>query len=390
MWSEKYRPESLERMVGNKEARARLVIWLGKWKKGSKAALLVGPPGVGKTTTVQLTARKLGMNLVQLNASDRRTKDMLSERLGEALFSANLFGEKSLIFMDEIDGLAGRSDYGAIEFLKDAVKKSQNPIVMAANDPESDEVRKLGSVTTSLVFVRPSPEEMKAYLREIAKREGVQVDASELSGIVERANGDVRAAINALQAGLPAAKDEELTTAASVKNFFDAADQQQAMKALRLYPRQPRDKVRDIFTSVSHTKIHPERRAMALDVLSRADVLIGRMMRGGDWRLLRYLDPLLASELRESLGDGGVNYTAESVPWLLQLRIWNDARKLRDIGGLLGRRLGISQRGSMVEDVPYVLVMCGKRSFREEFVASLGLEENYEAFLAKESVRPHR
>ena len=85
MWSEKYRPKNLEEMVGNEEARSKLLVWLKRWKPGSKAAMLVGPPGTGKTTTVHLAAEELGLQLVELNASDTRTRDKLSRRMGEVV-----------------------------------------------------------------------------------------------------------------------------------------------------------------------------------------------------------------------------------------------------------------------------------------------------------------
>ncbi len=387
MWSEVYRPKSLGEMVGNDEVRARLLVWLGKWKPGAKALLLVGPPGTGKTTTVQLAAKRLGLNLVQLNASDRRTRDMLSQKIGEALLSTNLFGEKTLVFLDEVDGLSGRADYGAVDFIKESVRRSQNPIVMAANNPDADEVRKLASVTTSLLFVRPSAGEVEKYLRAIAKKEKSTVTEEELKEIAASAHGDFRAAINALEGGAPATKDEEMTASQSLNAFFDSLSEKGALKALRSYPGQPREKIRDLFTSIARSRINEARRAEALDVLSKADLLMGRMLRGRDWRLLRYLDPLLVSDLRQALGDEALHYNAESTPWPLQLRIWNDARKLREMGSLAGKRMGISQRGSMVEDMPYMMLLCSRKAFRDELVKSLGLEENYEAFVAKEAGR---
>ena len=387
MWSEKYRPGSLEEMVGNDEARAKLLLWLRKWKPGGKAALLVGPPGTGKTTTVHLVAKKLGLSLVELNASDTRTKDKLSKRIGEAIASTSLFGGASVIFLDEVDGLAGRSDYGGVDFIREAVKESRSPVVMAANDPDSDEVKKLGRSTSRVDFRRPDLQVVRRRLEKIAKLEGVSLGPDEVAKIAEAANGDLRAAVNFLQSGIPAQKDEELTASESINAFFDAADERGALKALRAYPGQPREKLRDIFTAVVRSRVHEERKAGALEVISGADVVMGRMMRGKDWRLLRYLDPMLASGLWRSLGDGGPRYTADGAPWPLQLRIWNDSRKLKEIAGLASKRVGISQKGFMVEDMPYILLLGARKEFRDRLLKSLGLGENYEAFLAKEAER---
>ncbi len=376
-------------MVGNEDARKKLVSWIGKWKSGGKAALLVGPPGTGKTTTVHLIAEKLGLNLVELNASDTRTKEKLSRKIGEIISSENLFGGRTLIFLDEVDGLAGRSDYGAIDYIKEAVRKTENPVVMAANNPEADEVRKLSSVTIKIEFVKPSILDVVGQLRRIADSESLPATDKELTEVAEAANGDLRAAINSLQSGLPQAKDEELTSLQSIDGFFGAHSEKVALQFLRSYPGQPRDKVRDLFVSVSRAKILMERKAAALEVISRADVLMGRIFRGQDWRLLRYLDQMLATELWNSVGDGGARYASDAVPWPLQVRIWNDSRKLKDIASATGKRLGISQKGSLVGDLPYILLLCREEGFREGLAEDLALEENYVAFVAKESVRPY-
>ncbi len=390
MWTEKYRPKSLEEMVGNDEGRAKLSLWVKKWKPGGKAALLVGPPGTGKTTTVHLVAGKLGLNLVELNASDTRTKDKLSRKIGEVIASTSLFGGASLIFLDEVDGLAGRSDYGAIDFIKDAVKKSENPVVMAANDPESDEVRKLGSAVVRIEFRRPEQEVVEKRLEAVARMEGISVTKDELGKLAKAANGDLRAAVNFLQSGIPAMKDEERTASEAVNAFFDAPDEKSALRALRSYPGQPRDKLRDIFTAVVKSRVHEERKAGALDVLSRADMVMGRIMRGKDWRLLRYLDPMLAAELWKALGDGGPRYTLDGAPWPLQLRIWNDSKKLKEIAAIAAKRVGTSQKGFLVQDMPFLILLCSDRKYREELLRSLDLGENYDAFLAKEAARGAR
>ncbi|MDG6911010.1 MAG: AAA family ATPase [Nitrososphaerota archaeon] len=387
MWSEKHRPKTLDEMVGNDEARAKLILWFKKWKPGGRAALLVGPPGTGKTTSVHLVAESLGFQLVELNASDARTKEKLAKKLGEAMASSSLLGGRTAVFLDEVDGLAGRADYGAIDFIKDAIKRSEAPVLMAANDPDSDEVRKLGSAATKIEFRRPDDQMVLKRVLAVSREEGLRVGDEEMAKIARAANGDLRAAMNSLQTGMVGHKDEELTASESIDAFFDAVDEREALRALRVYPGQPREKLRDLFTAVVRSRVHEERRAAALEVISRADVVMGRMMRGKDWRLLRYLDPMLASELWTALGDGGLRYTLDSVPWPLQLRIWNDSKKLKEMALLLAKRLGTSQRGFLVQDMPFVLLLCADRSFREKLVKGLELEENYAAFLAKEALR---
>ncbi len=127
MWVEKYRPRRTTDMVGNEEARLVVSAWLQKWKPHAKAMLMVGPPGTGKTTLATLLAEESGMKMVALNASDVRTKDKLGRRIGEATKTVSLFGGRSLIFLDEVDGLLGRSDYGGVEFIKETREGEHEP-----------------------------------------------------------------------------------------------------------------------------------------------------------------------------------------------------------------------------------------------------------------------
>ncbi|MDG6898493.1 MAG: AAA family ATPase [Nitrososphaerota archaeon] len=377
----------MDEVVGNPEARAKLGGWLVRWKRGGKAALLVGPPGTGKTTAVHLLAGERGLNLVELNASDTRTKLKLTEKLGEVVHSTGLFGEKALVFLDEVDGLAGRADYGAVEFIKDMVRKSANPVVMAANDPDADELRKLASVTVRIEFKPLDVKEMLVLLRKVAKEESMAADDAQLFEIADASKGDIRYALNALQSGAAGLKDQELTASNALQSFLDAPDREAAIASLRAYPNQPRDLIRELAVCVSRASLTAEKRAAALDALSRADLLLGRMIRGKDWRLLRYLDAILATGVKEALEGEGVRYTPDSVPWPLQLRIWNDSKKIREMGALAGKSMGISGRGWVVEDFPFISLLCFEKRFRAELVRSLNLDETFETFLAKESAR---
>lgn len=79
LWTVKYAPRTADELIGNTKAFETLVAWLTTWSPSAEfhAALLAGPPGIGKTTMAHLAARSIGMDVFELNASDTRSKKSL-------------------------------------------------------------------------------------------------------------------------------------------------------------------------------------------------------------------------------------------------------------------------------------------------------------------------
>ncbi len=113
LWVDKYKPEQLEEIIGNGGQVKKLRSWLqefheqrrlessSKTKRGSKgkanpssfaAALISGPPGIGKTTAARVVAQSLGFDIVEFNASDTRNKTVI------AVVSFVVFFFKSYLF----------------------------------------------------------------------------------------------------------------------------------------------------------------------------------------------------------------------------------------------------------------------------------------------------
>jgi len=134
-WTEKYRPSSLSEVRGNNKARDALREWADGWEEHGEAVVIYGSPGVGKTSAAHALAADEGWDVVELNASDQRTADVVERVAGEAAKSGTLSGGtggRKLVVMDEADNLHGNVDRGGSAAITRLVKDSTQPIVLIA------------------------------------------------------------------------------------------------------------------------------------------------------------------------------------------------------------------------------------------------------------------
>src|SRR5512147_2541370 len=153
LWVEKYRPRKIEDVTGNDEAKALFLEWLKNKKHTKKAVLLYGPPGVGKTTLVNAAANEFGFRVIEMNASDTRSEKAINAVAGPAtsFVALDTFSSESkgnVLFLDEVDGIAGNEDRGGVSAIIKIVENSHVPVIMAANDPDLEKLRPLKKVCT--------------------------------------------------------------------------------------------------------------------------------------------------------------------------------------------------------------------------------------------------
>ena len=131
---EKYRPRTLSEVRGNHKAVEELRKWALNWPAEKTAALLHGKPGIGKTSSAVALANDMGWQVLELNASDKRTQGAINVTAGAASRNASLQNAQKLILLDEIDNLHGNSDRGGAKAVTELVKKTREPVILTAND----------------------------------------------------------------------------------------------------------------------------------------------------------------------------------------------------------------------------------------------------------------
>jgi replication factor C large subunit len=367
-------------MVGNEDARTKFVEWFAKWKKGTKPLLLVGPPGIGKTTLANLAAKQFGYDMISLNASDIRNKKRIQEILSPVLGTSSLFGSP-MIFVDEVDGIYGRADYGGAEALIQILKEPTVPIILAANSETSSKMKGIKKAVKT-IHLRPLPPRMLLlYLNKILQKEDGKISPGNLIKIITESRGDLRSMINTTQAFVtgfepPTEKSfESLDVETAVNAFFKANSENEARTVLYSLRIDPREKINAFYSSVITSSITKELMAKMLQVLSEADGLYGKIMRTQEWRLLRYLDEILMKLYQK---DTSIRYSQYNLSWPLLNRLRWDGRSIKSLAAIMAKKMHISKSTFSTFYFPYIL-LCMKNKKLD-----LELDETFSDILEKE------
>ena len=380
MWSEKYRPKVISEMLGNEEARSEFVEWFGKWKKGTKPLLMVGPPGIGKTTLANIAAKQFVYDMISLNASDVRNKKQILEILTPVLGTTSLLG-LPMIFVDEVDGIHGRADFGGVDALVSILKEATVPILLAANSDTSDKMKNIKKATKR-IYLRPLPPRlMRLYLEKILKQEGKNLGPGTLIKLISESRGDIRSMINSAQAlvgGFEPQTEksfESLDIEEAVNAFFKANSIDEARIVLYSSRINPREKINAFYSSLVSSNISNDDLQKMLQVLSNADMLYGKIMRTQEWRLLRYLDAILLGLYKK---DTPIRYSKYNLSWPLLNRLRWDGRTIKAIASTMAKALHISKSTFATFYFPYILY-CMKNKKLE-----LEIQETYDELIEKE------
>lgn len=375
-WTVKYRPKSLAEVIGNSEPIEKFVSWVRSWEKcvpKKRAAFLYGPPGIGKTVTVEAVAHDLSMEFVEKNASDYRTEEAVKRFAGLASQYGSLFRGKRIILLDEMDGLTGTSDRGGVKAAIDVVKNAQCPVVLIANNAYHPRFSTLRIYCLLLEFKRPSAGEVAKHLKHICENEGLQTDEAALKLIAQRSGGDVRSAVNDLQA-LGQGKEKLAYEDVSWLGYRDRQDSIFSVLRMILYGKtcssaKQAVNMADVDVDMLFEWIYENvpahlndshDLANAMNALAVADVYRGRIRSTRDWGLMRYvIDYMTAGVALARKNSRSSGWVPFRFPGRVQMLSRSKAeRALRlNIGRKIGRKCHVSAVTASKEIVPYLRII---------------------------------
>jgi len=433
-WTEKHRPRSLDQLVGNGPAVAKLRQWGDAWRSGipaKRAVVLAGTPGTGKTSAALALAHDMGWAVIELNASDARNADAI-RRVATAgalhqtfdddgSFHASGEGGRKLIVLDEADNLyerlggesggAGKelSDRGGKTQIVETIRRTQQPIVLIVNDLYAL-TRGSGSALNQLAetirFAKVNARSIPKALEQIAREEGVRVERQVLEDIAAKAEGDLRAAVRDLESVClgrtevtvhdlhsVGARDGSSTVFDVVRHILKGSPVGRLRRESMDLDATPEDLVLWVDENLPKEYKHPEDLVAGYEMLSRADVFLGRTRRTQNYRLWAYAGDLATVGVMAVRRHEYRGFTPFGFPqWLSKMSRSRGVRTTQKaVNEHIGRALHLSRRKAGLHQVDaFRALFAADEEFAVRQTFELGMDDDEVALLSGEKASSKR
>ena len=398
-WTEKYRPQTLSQVIGHNKALEELRQWAQSWQKGlpkDRAVVVYGRAGIGKTTVAHALGRDMGWEVIELNASDQRTADIIEKVVGSASQMSTLegAGQKRLVIMDEADNIHGTADRGGEKAIVELIKKTNQPIILIANELY-DMSAGLRGACRPIQFNSVMSRSMIPALKKIAEAEGIICGMGVLEKLAQNAGGDLRSAINDLQAAAQGKKklepDEIATGERDTKEnifkimskIFKGTDIIETHKATYNLDENPEDLIQWVDENLPLEYTAPGDLERGYHYLSRASLFLGRVKRRQNYNMWRYASVLMTSGImvaRTNKYNGFVKYQPPSL-WR-KLGQTKGKRQVRDsVAKKIGTYCHVSMSYTRSQLFPFFRLAIKNDEYAPSITAILRLETEEIMFL---------
>ncbi|KAK5636835.1 hypothetical protein RRF57_012548 [Xylaria bambusicola] len=286
LWTEKYRARNFMDLVGDDMTNRQVLRWLKKWdpivfpsasrsrpvirrpgakveaeeeKPHRKILMLTGPPGLGKTTLAHVCARQAGYEVMEINASDDRSRDVVKNRIRTSLGTENVksvqhsktqtdknqkVARPVCVVVDEIDGVVtgsgGSGEGGFIKALMDLITvgeknsagqelkahqpshrkkkgddfRQMRPIILICNDVYHPSLRPLrqSSLAEVIHVGKPTIDAVVTRLKSVFEKEGILCEKDAARKLCEAAWG--------MSSGIDAKRGAESTAEGDLRGIM--------------------------------------------------------------------------------------------------------------------------------------------------------------------------
>jgi len=201
IWVEKYRPKKLDEIIGQEEIVTRLKSFVEK--KTLQNLLFAGPAGTGKTTAALCIARELfgdgwRQNLLELNASDERGIDTIRNKVKDYARTRPIGDVPyKIILLDESDALTADAQHALRRTMEMFTHSTR--FILDCNY-SSRIIEPIQSRCAIFRFRRLTDKDMEQMFKRIAREEKLIISPEAIKAITYFSEGDMRKAINILQA----------------------------------------------------------------------------------------------------------------------------------------------------------------------------------------------
>ncbi len=367
----KYQPKTLEDVYGQNTPLIKLQNFIQNHKQQKKkSALIYGPIGCGKTSSIYALAKNLNLETIEINSSDLRNEKAINSVIGSALQQQSLFFQGKIVLIDEIDNFSGRKDRGGTNALNKLIQNSTYPVILTANEPHDKKLASLRKSSELIEFNKLKYTTISNVLKKICEKEEIQYEEKAINTLSRIADGDLRGALIDLQllacdGKLSFDKLDQLSDRKKTDNIFNAlqlifkaSSVENSLRALDNLDIPINEVFLWLDENLPNEYKAPEDLYNAYQKLSKADVFNGRIRRQQHWRFLVYISNLLTAGISSSKSQKNLSFIQYSRTKRI-LKLWQakmkNAKK-KDLASKIAMKTHSSQRRTL-QNMPYFQVI---------------------------------
>lgn len=422
---EKYRARNLSELIISQKILQDISNWLKSWESGipkKRSIILHGPPGTGKTTTAFAIAGEMGLPLIEMNASSDRSSDSMKRiaKMASAYMDLSSFidgGKRDfehIILIDEADNIFESrnprtgGDTGGLSELARIVKSSHCPIIITMNDFYEFRRKSAGNdiVENSVVldfrqFQRVRDNDYKTFklsllqrIRQIATEEGLVFDVAPVETAIERSRDDIRSILNDSLSSFSFRDEERRPFESSerdsrtsifdcMRDTFKSGNYEKILSDLMDRDFETEDYIMWIDQNIPREIHEPEDLASAYDLVSRADLFLGRVLHKQHYAFKGYAEEIAAgvSFSIENRNSHFVKYDFPST--ILKMSRLRDARESRKLLLTKLSRTCHTDIAKISEDMWFFSRLARNKKILSSMESRLSLSEKELAILRK-------